>query len=99
MEWWEWGIVIVGVILWLAWKSTNSTPSSTETRDSRKLSNAGHHTPDGILTCPRCGGTNFKAKRSAAAKVGLGLTIGLGALLAPKTRVKCVTCGKEFLRG
>ncbi len=46
----------------------------------------------GGLACPKCGGTNFTAKRSAGGKVGLGL-------LAPKTRVRCVTCGANFTRG
>jgi hypothetical protein len=46
----------------------------------------------GGLACPKCGGTNFTAKRSVGGKVGLGL-------LAPKTRVRCVTCGATFTRG
>lgn len=53
----------------------------------------------GVLACPVCGGTQFKAKRSAEAKIGLGITLGFGALLAPKTRVKCETCGTEYRRG
>jgi hypothetical protein len=44
------------------------------------------------LACPRCGGTAFKAKRSAGGKVA-------GGLLAPKTRVKCITCATEYRRG
>jgi DNA-directed RNA polymerase subunit RPC12/RpoP len=46
----------------------------------------------GGLACPKCKGTNFTAKRSAGGKVGLGL-------LAPKTRVRCVTCGATYTRG
>jgi hypothetical protein len=46
----------------------------------------------GGLACPKCGGTNFTAKRSAGGKVGFGL-------LAAKTRVKCVTCGAQYTRG
>lgn len=42
--------------------------------------------------CPRCGGTAFKAKRSVKGKVA-------GGLLAPKTQVKCTTCGLMFKRG
>lgn len=58
-----------------------------------KLSKAGGRGVDGTLRCPKCGGTNFKAKRSAKGKL-LG-----GFLLAPKSRVKCETCGKQFKRG
>ncbi len=28
-----------------------------------------------------------------------GVTVGVGALLAPASRVKCVTCGTEYRRG
>lgn len=46
--------------------------------------------PDAI--CPRCGGTQFTAKRSMAGKLGFGV-------LAVKSRVRCVTCGLDFKRG
>lgn len=60
----------------------------------------------GILACPKCGGTGFKAKRRGAAKgaawlmapVTLGLTAAAMAV-TPKTRVQCVTCKTEYLRG
>ncbi len=57
----------------------------------RKLSEVGHST-EGGPACPRCGGTDFTAKRSAKGKVLIGV-------LAPKTRVRCVACGLMFLRG
>jgi hypothetical protein len=63
-----------------------------------KLSQVGD-TSTGVLACPKCKGTSFKAKRSKGAKVFLGTTVGVGALLARKTRVKCTTCGTEYLRG
>ena len=47
-------------------------------------------TKDG--SCPACGGFSFKAKRSAGGKLA-------GGVLAPKTRVRCTTCGTEFHRG
>jgi DNA-directed RNA polymerase subunit RPC12/RpoP len=59
--------------------------------ESRKISKVGVQSQGG-LACPKCGGTSFKAKRSAGGKMGLGL-------LAPKTRVKCVTCGAQYTRG
>jgi len=63
-----------------------------------KLSNVGD-TSSGTLACPKCKGTQFKAKRRGSAKVVGAATFGVGALLVPKTRVKCVTCGTEYLRG
>lgn len=63
-----------------------------------RLSEVGERTAAG-LACPKCGGTQFKAKRSAGGKA-LGAPLGgVGAMLAPKTRVKCVTCGTEYRRG
>lgn len=58
-----------------------------------KLSKAGDRGDDGTLRCPKCGSTQFKAKRSLKGKM-LG-----GVLLAPKSRVKCEACGKQFKRG
>jgi ssDNA-binding Zn-finger/Zn-ribbon topoisomerase 1 len=42
--------------------------------------------------CPRCGSSQWKAKRSVKGKVGFGLA-------APKSQVECVGCGKMFRRG
>jgi hypothetical protein len=60
-------------------------------QNANKISKVGVKGQAG-LGCPKCGGTQFKAKRSAGGKVGLGL-------LAPKTRVRCVTCGAQYTRG
>lgn len=54
---------------------------------------------EGDVRCPKCGGTQFKAKRSGRGKVIGVATVGVGAVLAPKSRVKCVTCGTEYRRG
>lgn len=57
----------------------------------KAISEVGGQTAAG-LACPKCGGAQFKAKRSAAGKLA-------GGLLAPKSRVKCVACGTEYRRG
>jgi hypothetical protein len=44
------------------------------------------------VACPRCGASQFTAKRSMAGKTGFGV-------LAPKTMVRCVACGLMFKRG
>ena len=59
--------------------------------DANRISKVGTRGIGG-LHCPKCGGNQFTAKRSAGGKVALGL-------LAPKTRVKCITCGAQFTRG
>jgi hypothetical protein len=51
----------------------------------------------GVLACPRCGGTGFKAKRSAKAKIGAVVLTPL--TLAKASQVKCVTCGTIYQRG
>lgn len=63
-----------------------------------KLSQVGRLTAGG-LACPKCGGTQFTAKRSATGKVIGFSTLGVGGLIAPKSMVKCVTCGTMFKRG
>lgn len=50
------------------------------------------------LACPNCGGTQFQAKRSAKGKVVGTVTLGVGGVLAPKSRVRCITCKTEYLR-
>jgi hypothetical protein len=61
----------------------------------------------GGLACPKCGGTQFKARRSKGARVGIAATTiatgglaGLGAAAVTKQRkVQCVTCGTIYERG
>lgn len=65
----------------------------------KKLSKAARRDDDGTLRCPKCGGTQFEPKRSFTGKAIGVATVGVGAVLAPKSRVRCVTCGKEFKRG
>lgn len=71
------------------------------------LSKVAARTEDGILKCPKCGSTQFTAKRSMKGKL-IGGTIGVATLgiagpaaaaLAPKTQVKCVACGTMYKRG
>jgi uncharacterized protein with PIN domain len=42
--------------------------------------------------CPKCGSSQWKAKRSVKGKVTFGV-------VAPKSQVECVGCGKMFRRG
>jgi ssDNA-binding Zn-finger/Zn-ribbon topoisomerase 1 len=70
----------------------------------RKISNVGVRTDAG-LTCPKCGASQFKAKRSGFGKTlvaPLFIIPIVGAVAGaalPKTRVQCVACGKVFTRG
>jgi hypothetical protein len=63
-----------------------------EVGSRKSLSEVGGHTPTGVLKCPRCGSTNFTAKRSMVGKVSFGV-------LAMKSQVRCVACGMMFKRG
>jgi hypothetical protein len=87
----------------------------TDTQDSgrrvvgtkqQRLSEVGSKTEAG-LACPKCGSTQFKAKRSARGKL-IGGTVGVATLgvlgpaaaaLAPKSQVRCVACGTTYKRG
>ena len=71
----------------------------------RNISVVGNQTHAG-LQCPRCGGIQFKARRSKAARAGVAAsTIAfapLGAVavgVTKKKRVQCVTCGTIYDRG
>ena len=72
------------------------------------LSEVGSRSPDGSgLACPKCGGMQFRARRSGAARAGIvGTTVatgGIGGIVAAgvtkQKRVTCVTCGTVYLRG
>jgi hypothetical protein len=90
-------LILIVIVLAIAGKVT----ANKEKGGGRPISQAGARAEGGKgqLLCPNCGGAQFKAKRSAAAKAVLIPTVGVGALLAPKSRVKCETCGTVFLRG
>ena len=53
-------------------------------------------TEDGDVRCPKCGARNqFVAKRTGKAKLMAGVTLGVGALAAPK-RLRCMGCGTNL---
>lgn len=59
------------------------------------------------LACPKCGGGQFKARRSTAARATIGAATvatgglaGLGAAAVTRQKqVQCVTCGAKYMRG
>lgn len=59
----------------------------------------------GLLACPKCGGAQFRIKRRGLVKGAAWLAapvtgaLSLAALAAPKSRVQCLTCKTEYLRG
>lgn len=66
----------------------------------QKVSDVGVRGTGGAgLACPRCGSTQFTAKRSNTGKAFGFATLGVGGLIAPKSQVKCVACGAMFKRG
>ena len=56
------------------------------------ISSASHRPGNTAGACPRCGGTQFTAKRSIKGKVMVGV-------LAPKTQVKCEPFGAMYKGG
>lgn len=54
---------------------------------------------EGRVRCPVCGAANsFTSKRTGKAKLAGAVTVGVGALAAPK-RLKCDGCGTNLKRG
>lgn len=84
--------------------STSSTPSPPPApKGKARISEVGDKTDAG-LACPKCGGTQFKVKRSGMQKLGAlaaaPITLGASAvILAKGTRVACVACGTVYKRG
>src|SRR5205823_2434339 len=82
-----WVIAIVVILAIVGKLSENAKKSGGKGLTKGKISVAGRQS-DGTLRCPHCGGQQFAAKRSAAAKAVLVPTVGVGTLLAPKSQVK-----------
>jgi DNA-directed RNA polymerase subunit RPC12/RpoP len=85
------GFQIQDAVMSPAATATGQSDYTGKRGDRAPLSVVGRKTDSG-LKCPKCGGTQFKAKRSVAGKMAVGV-------LAPKTQVKCETCGTMFKRG
>lgn len=65
---------------------------------SRPISQVGKVEGATGLACPKCGGNQFKARRSNGKRVALAPM----AILTPLTsqnQVQCVTCGAKYGRG
>lgn len=105
-------LVLAGFGFYSEWKETRGMDRD-EVRAWRAR-NYGPKTPkpgpqlargkDGIY-CPRCKGTQFKARRTAGQRTMIGtagvLTGGLGAAASARKRgqkVQCVTCGTFYDR-
>lgn len=73
-------------------------PTTASKTKRQKISQVGERTDAG-LACPKCGSTQFKAKRTAFGKAAAITTIGVGAVLVPKRQVRCVACGTTYKRG
>lgn len=78
--------------------TSKAQPTKLSDMGRQKISKVGD-TSSGTLACPNCSGQQFTAKRSMFAKTVGVATIGVGAALAPKSQVKCVTCGTMYRRG
>ena len=79
--------------------STRGDASYRGEMGQRKALSAVGDRSGGSIACPRCGGTQFTAKRSNTGKAVGFATLGVGGLIAPKSQVKCVACGLKFKRG
>lgn len=78
-------------------KSKARVPAAALGVGKPKLSKVGD-TSSGTLACPKCKGTQFKAKRSGLGKLA-SAPLPVTMLLVPKHHVKCVACGTTYRRG
>ena len=84
-------------------------PSWKPPKDKGRTGSRGLDTGDGGPVCPKCGGTQFKARRTVGQRLGIAavgtltlpLSAGAGALAAAKgmkQKVQCITCGTFYAR-
>ncbi len=78
-------------------KTKAKVPAAALGMGKPKLSRVGD-TSSGTLACPKCRGTQFKAKRSGLGKLATA-PLPVAMPLVPKHHVKCVTCGTTYRRG
>lgn len=103
-----WVGTLVVVVLFVAWYVGVYRGSNAHQADKRKMESVAHdqefqrqglsHNEDGHPACPKCGGTQFKLRRTPGRRAGIGtatvLAGGVGALAAAgKQKVQCITCG------
>jgi ribosomal protein S27AE len=79
---------------------TRSAPPPTPPYTSRRreLTEVADRS-SGQLACPKCGGTQFHARRSNTKRLIGAATVGAASLLTSRSQVQCVTCGAKFKRG
>jgi hypothetical protein len=65
---------------------------------AKRISEIGRRPWQRILRCPNCGGASFAPRRSNAGRVVSLATLGIGALVTPKSRVSCQTCRTAYKR-
>lgn len=70
---------------------------ATKTKQQR-ISKVGA-TSSGVLACPKCGGAQFKTRRSAKHRTAMITTVGVAGLLKSGSQVRCTTCGTIYKRG
>lgn len=75
------------------------------TATNRKISEVGKR-EDGTLGCPRCGSSQFKARKSTGKRTAIATTAvisggitAVAGLAAKKNQVQCVACGARYSRG
>ena len=107
MNWLSWVLLIglIGFVLLMlmalldpeTWRA-EKRKFQEQARDIEMQNQGLDHNEAGHPACPKCGGTQFKLRRTPGRRAGIGtatvLAGGVGALAAAgKQKVQCVTCG------
>ena len=97
-------LLVIGMVAAFIIYETLKSPE-TKQREAEQLrlkrtpiSQLGRQTHGG-LACPKCGGTQFKARRSGGARAGIVATGLVGLAFTKQTKVACTTCGTIYQRG
>lgn len=81
-------------------RPVQSAPTARPTASTKrqKISQVGDDST-GTLQCPKCGGGQFKTRRSGLHRTAMITTVGVAGLLKSGSQVRCTTCGTIYKRG
>lgn len=100
-----WVFAVVAILVYFViWPTRSMKAQRSTDAQERELRAAGPQMTERGLACPKCGGTQFKARRTAGdrTKIAAGtVTTGVGGVFSARKnqqKVQCVTCGTFYDR-
>lgn len=100
-----WVFAVLAVLVYFSiWPTKDMKAQRTTEEREQELRAAGPQMTERGLACPKCGGTQFKARRTAGDRTRIAagtVTTGVGGIFSARKnqqKVQCVTCGTFYDR-